>query len=147
MQDEGLKALQMRRLGGPGGEPQRLQTRCAAVQTALMSVLATVDSGHTVVFDRARSFAVHNEMVLQKEFTRHEGGWDFHLELEAPELANVGLWRRFRPTRSRSSWRSARRRRRQSKRPGSCPALSAGGEAGASRKADGGRGEKERRRH
>ena len=48
-----------------------------------------VDSGHTVVFDRTRSFAVHKETGLQKEFTRHEGGWDLHLELEAPELANA----------------------------------------------------------
>ena len=89
VRDEGLKVLQTKRLGGPGGEPQRLQTRCAAVQTALMSVLAMVDSGHTVVFDRTRSFAVLKETGLQKEFTRHEGGWDLHLELEAPELANA----------------------------------------------------------
>ena len=39
--------------------------------------------------DRTGSFAVHNETGLQKEFTRHEGGWDLHLELEAPELANA----------------------------------------------------------
>ena len=89
VQDEGLKVLQTRRTGGPEGEPQRLKARCAAVQTALMSVMAMVDSGHTVVFDRLRSFAIHNETGLQKEFKRHEGGWDLHLELEAPELANA----------------------------------------------------------
>ena len=88
VKDEGMRVLQTKTTGGPQGAPLRLKTRNVDVPNALLSVPEMVDCGHAVVFDKARSFAVHKDSGRTLEFQRNGKGWDLTLELEAPEAAN-----------------------------------------------------------
>ena len=59
--DEGLRVLKTK----AGQDPQEsflLKTRCVDVENPLLSVIDLLKSGHAVMFDENRSFAIHKKL-------------------------------------------------------------------------------------
>jgi len=86
IEDKGKRILQTK-AHGPN-LPQRLNTRKADVNKALLAVCDMVDNGHAVLFDSSGSFALKKATGQKTNFQRVGKGWNLTLELEAPAKAN-----------------------------------------------------------
>ena len=86
IQDKGLRVLQT--AAKTGDMPTRLRTRSADVSGALIAVCDLVDNDHKVVFDKHEAYAEHKATGRKSHFQRQGRGWDFTVELEAPNHAN-----------------------------------------------------------
>jgi len=86
IQDEGRRVLQIK---APSGEkPWRMNTRVAEVRNSLLSPSEMAKCGHDVLLRNEDGYAIHRETGATHKFERTPGGWQFKVELEAPEVAN-----------------------------------------------------------
>ena len=86
IQDEGKRVLQIK---APSGEkPWRMNTRVAEVRNSLLSPSEMAKCGHDVLLRNEDGYAIHRETGVTHRFERTPGGWQFKVELEAPEVAN-----------------------------------------------------------
>jgi len=86
IEDQGKRILQTK--GDGTNLPQRLNTRKADVNKALLAVCDMVDNGHAVLFDSSGSFAIKKATGQKTNFQRVGKGWNVTFDLEAPAKAN-----------------------------------------------------------
>jgi len=86
IQDEGKRVLQIKTTNGE--KPWRMNTRVAEVRNSLLSPSEMAKCGHDVLLRNEDGYAIHRETGAMHKFERTPGGWQFKVELEAPEVAN-----------------------------------------------------------
>ena len=84
--DEGRRVVQIKATGGE--EPWRMNTRVAEVRNSLLSPSEMAKCGHDVLLRNEDGYAIHRETGVTHKFERTPGGWQFKVDLEAPETAN-----------------------------------------------------------
>ena len=86
IQDEGQRVLQIKAV--PGDKPWRMNTRVADVRNSLLSPSEMAKCGHDVLLRNEDGYAIHRQTGVTHKFERTPGGWQFKVELEAPDVAN-----------------------------------------------------------
>ena len=84
--DEGKRVLQIK--GDAGQTPWRMNTRVAEVRNSLLSPSEMAKCGHDVLLRNEDGYAIHRKTGEMHKFQRTPGGWQFKVQLEAPEVAN-----------------------------------------------------------